>query len=336
MSKETKSQPRPTASGIKSDSSATAVHNPTSEKRKKSRYINPLTDFGFKLIFGNKEYLIDFLNALLKIESGIVDLHYDNTERPGRSEDDRTTRFDLCCTLGTGERVLIEMQHYHHENFIDRTLYYASRTIQEQGEDKKGDREWEFELEPVFSVNIVDFKLDKRKKNRTPGKYITYGHLIDADTGDIISNKINFVYVELPYFVKEEHELPDYIDWWTYVIKNLVTLKHLPDAIRNRIFESLFHQAEIAKMSKEDRKEYDQSLKKLRNMNVAIAERDRKIVERDRRIAERDRRIADKDRRIAERDRKIVERDKGIAERDREIDVLSKEIADLKNQFGLN
>ena len=40
-------------------------------------YINPLTDFGFKRIFGtdaNKDLLIDFLNAVLKIKGGIKDL----------------------------------------------------------------------------------------------------------------------------------------------------------------------------------------------------------------------------------------------------------------------
>jgi hypothetical protein len=39
-----------------------------------ARYINPLTDFGFKHIFGTKEFLIDFLNAVLDIEGGILDL----------------------------------------------------------------------------------------------------------------------------------------------------------------------------------------------------------------------------------------------------------------------
>ena len=68
-------------------------------KKSIGKYINPLTDFGFKHIFGTKEYLMDFLNAVLKIKGGIVDLHYDNTVRPGRSEDDRTTIFDLYCVV---------------------------------------------------------------------------------------------------------------------------------------------------------------------------------------------------------------------------------------------
>ena len=41
------------------------------------RYINPLTDFGFKRIFGtpfNKALLIDFLNALLDGAREVTDV----------------------------------------------------------------------------------------------------------------------------------------------------------------------------------------------------------------------------------------------------------------------
>ena len=255
-----------------------SVKNTVPDEEPIGRYINPLTDFGFKYIFGNKEFLIDFLNAVLKIEGGIVDLYYDNTERPGRSEDDRTTIFDLYCTLKNGERIIIEMQHYRHDNFVERTLYYATRLIQEQGEDKKGDTNWKFELKPVYSVNIVNFTLDTdKKKRKKTGKYISYAHIIDDDTHKMICDKLTFVYLELPYFTKEVHELTNYIDWWMYVLKNLAQLNHLPDALRNRIFERLFLKAEIAKLSKKDRKEYDRSLKKLRDMNIIVADRDGKI-----------------------------------------------------------
>ena len=43
-------------------------------------FIHPLTDWGFKRIFGDKELLIDFLNSLLEGERVITDLSYLNTE----------------------------------------------------------------------------------------------------------------------------------------------------------------------------------------------------------------------------------------------------------------
>lgn len=46
-------------------------------------YINPLTDFGFKKLFGeepNKELLISFLNTLLPAHHQIADLQYTKNE----------------------------------------------------------------------------------------------------------------------------------------------------------------------------------------------------------------------------------------------------------------
>jgi len=155
------------------------------------RYIDLRTDFGFKHIFGDKEFLMDFLNAVLKIAGGIVDLHYDNTVKPGRFEGDRTTIFDLYCKTKTGESILIEMQNARQEYFRDRTLYYASRLIQEQGEDKTG-KDWNFKLSSVYSVNIVDFYL---RDKRSDGKYISYIQLYDVKTHKIFHDRLTFVFL---------------------------------------------------------------------------------------------------------------------------------------------
>jgi hypothetical protein len=39
-------------------------------------YLNPLTDFGFKKIFGDKELLIDFLNEIIQENVRIKDVKY--------------------------------------------------------------------------------------------------------------------------------------------------------------------------------------------------------------------------------------------------------------------
>ncbi|MFG6425124.1 MAG: Rpn family recombination-promoting nuclease/putative transposase [Muribaculaceae bacterium] len=60
-----------------------------------STYINPMTDFGFKYIFGreeSKDFLIDFLNNLLKDEPGfdtIIDLQYLDKEKSRRRKRER-------------------------------------------------------------------------------------------------------------------------------------------------------------------------------------------------------------------------------------------------------
>ena len=109
------------------------------------RYVNPYTDFGFKKLFGtemNKDLLISFINSLLSGEEVITDLTYLNTEHLGTSEADRKAVFDVYCENNRGEKILVEMQRGEQRYFKDRSIYYASFPIREQG--KKG--EWNYEL----------------------------------------------------------------------------------------------------------------------------------------------------------------------------------------------
>ena len=98
-------------------------------------YINPLTDFGFKKLFGeepNKELLISFLNTLLPDHHQIADLQYTKNEYQGVSPVDRRAIFDLNCMSTSGERFIIELQKVKQRYFKDRSLYYATFAIQEQ------------------------------------------------------------------------------------------------------------------------------------------------------------------------------------------------------------
>ena len=120
------------------------------------RYIDPFTDFGFKLIFGsepNKDLLIDFLNELLKGKKVIESLSYRKNERLGKTSKDRRVIFDLHCENEEGEKLVIELQKVKQKYFKDRSLYYATSLIQEQG--VKGDN-WDYRLKPVYMIGIMD------------------------------------------------------------------------------------------------------------------------------------------------------------------------------------
>ncbi|MBM6891448.1 PD-(D/E)XK nuclease family transposase, partial [Bacteroides caecigallinarum] len=90
------------------------------------RYVNPYTDFGFKMLFGseiNKELLISFVNSLLGCKEMICDLNYLNTEHLGTSERDRRAVFDVYCENERGEKILVEMQRGEQQFFKDRSIY---------------------------------------------------------------------------------------------------------------------------------------------------------------------------------------------------------------------
>jgi predicted transposase/invertase (TIGR01784 family) len=94
-------------------------------KEKKEKYINPLTDFGFKKLFGtepNKFLLIDFLNQILP-DKKIKDLSYSSGEEQGLTELDRKAIFDLYCVGDNGERFIVEMQKAK-QNFLRIEVFF--------------------------------------------------------------------------------------------------------------------------------------------------------------------------------------------------------------------
>ena len=225
----------------------------------KGIYIDPLTDFGFKRLFGDKDLMIDFLTGVLNIKDSITNLNYGNTVRTGISKDDRSAIFDLYCTTGNDEHIIVEMQAISHKNYKERTVFYGSRLIQEQS--KRG-KDWDFTLTPVYLVNIVDFIVDEHLKEK---QFLSRIQLMYTDILQPYYDKLTIVYLELPLFTKKVKELKTNLDHWMYVLKYLPKLARLPAVMRTGIFTRLFDLAKIAKMTKRQQNAY---YKSLHDMNI--------------------------------------------------------------------
>lgn len=159
----------------------------------KDKYINPLTDFGFKKLFGvepNKELLIDFLNQLLPSIHQIKNLTYTKNEHLGSSEYERKAIFDLYCESESGEKFIVEVQKAKQNFFKDRSVYYSTFPIQEQA--KKGD--WNFKLAAVYTIGILDFIFDEHK---TQNELLHTVKLKDQND-NVFYNKLTYIYIELP------------------------------------------------------------------------------------------------------------------------------------------
>ena len=63
--------------------------------------------------------------------------------------------------------------------------------------------------------------------------------------------------------------LTDY-DKWLYVLKNLSRLDERPAALKEKIFTKLFEEAEIAKFTPTELKEYEDSLKAYRDIKNSL------------------------------------------------------------------
>lgn len=239
------------------------------------RYVNPLTDFGFKKLFGtepNKSLLIDFLNQILPAHHQIQDLSYSNTEQLGTHDLDRKAIFDLYCLGESGERFIVEIQKAKQNFFKDRSIYYSSFPIQDQA--KKGN--WDYRLDPVYTVGILDFVFDDHKNESE------LLHVVELKNQrcEVFYDKLKFIYIELPKFTKKEEELTTHFDKWLYVFRHLANLNNRPKALQEKVFAKLFEAAEIAQFTPEEKEAYEESLKYYRDLkNVVDTSKEEGILE---------------------------------------------------------
>ena len=235
----------------------------------KEKYINPFTDYGFKRLFGeepNKDLLLDFLNELLREQQGkITELQYLKNENLGSTELNRKAVFDLYCTNENGEKFIVELQKTKQKFFKDRTVYYATFPIREQAITGSG---WDFELKKVYTIAILDFVFDEDKNE--PNKFRYDVKLTDIDTKKVFYDKLMFIYLEMPKFNKSIDELETRFDKWLFVLKNLHKLDRIPENLKENVFLKLFKTAEIAKFSRKEYQDYEDSLKYYRDINNSL------------------------------------------------------------------
>ena len=244
---------------------------------KTGRFIDPLSDFGFKHLFGsepNKDILIDFLNQLFKGQKEITDLTYSPTEHDGDKESYKKIFFDLLCTGANGEQFIIEMQRAGQRNFADRAIFYTSRLINELL--PKGENHWNIALKEVYLIAILEFNL----KSSPADHYLHNVSLSNTVTGEIFYDKLGYKFLELPNFVKIETELETDLDRWFYILKHMSHLDKMPAVFNKRVFQKLFNIAEISNLTTEEKAMYDSNLKAKWDYENSIAYAEEKAEER--------------------------------------------------------
>jgi predicted transposase/invertase (TIGR01784 family) len=229
------------------------------------RYINLLTDFGFKRVFGtepNKQLLSDFLNTLLPEKHQIQDLTFRTTENLGNTPIDRKAIFDIYCQDASGDRFIVEIQKAKQNFFKDRSVYYSTFPIQEQAMQGP----WDYQLMPVYTVGVLDFVFDDHKNDPN---LVHVVELKDQNC-NVFYDKLKFIYIELPKFKKTIDQLESHLDKWLYLLRHLPELEETPEPLQEDIFNQLLEVARIANFSSIEQDSYQNSLKYFRDMNNVV------------------------------------------------------------------
>lgn len=225
------------------------------------KYVDILTDYGFKLLFGDKELLMAFLNALFE-ESGkvVTSVRYLGKEIVAVHRNSRTIYYDLLCKINGEENVIIEMQFRSQETFVERSFYYMAQSIMHQGDNK---RKWNYKTYPVYGIFLMNFHLPVPN---APKKVVNEVVPVFKGTDTQLTDKFKMFFIDLLNFDKTtEDDLQTRFDYWIYSIKNMGKITTAPKMATRTPYNRLYSRAEIANMNPRQYREYEASLKLARD-----------------------------------------------------------------------
>ena len=117
-----------------------------------------------------------------------------------------------------------------------------------------------YEIDSVYLVAFLNFSpLDFKKQFRTDVV------LAEKGTKEQFSDKLRMIYLQLPLFKKEADECENQVERWIYLLKNMETLNRLPWAAQSAVFKKLESIADVGGMTRAERLQYDEALKKYRD-----------------------------------------------------------------------
>lgn len=229
-----------------------------------TKFVNPFTDKGFKIVFGQeicKPLLVEFLNDLLEGERKIEDISFMDKEMMPETLNGRVVIFDILCKDQDGTYFIVEMQNRMQDYFIERGLYYLCRMISQQGE--RGNA-WKYDFCPVYGVYFLNFTIPPITKFRT--NVI----LADEATGKLFSGKMKQIYLSLPLFTLACEECVTDFQRWIYLLKYMDVLDRMPFKAQKAVFEKLLDVADLSRLDPKERAQYDATLKAYRDWSNCV------------------------------------------------------------------
>ena len=176
-------------------------------KPTKEKTYNLKNDVIFQTFFtrkGNEEFLIDFLNGLLKKNIKSIEIREEvNLERLSREE--KGGRLDLQAKLEDGTIISIEMQLRNEYNIEERTTLYSGKVMSretERGTDYD-------DIKQVIMINILGYNfLDVEDYISETAIVLEKHREYEVLTG------IKWYFIELPKFRKQNPDMNEKINQW--------------------------------------------------------------------------------------------------------------------------
>jgi predicted transposase/invertase (TIGR01784 family) len=213
----------------------------TYEEIKKSTYLNPLFDPGFKAFLGEEQTLKSFLNGVFHLESEhkIESVSIKNIEINIIFPTTKTFRLDIRATTADGRNIDIEMQKAKPAHFVERVLLQHSAFLlqskYEQDKDfldnfpenptdkERHERDDRFyKIPQTIAIWICDFHIENQVGYR--GSWA-----VKNEDGLPVTDKIEYIMYDLTQFSIPKDKIRTDEERWLYLLKMAGTSDNLPD-----------------------------------------------------------------------------------------------------------
>ena len=147
----------------------------------------------------------------------------------------------------TGARIIVEVQRRKQPFYPERALYYSTFQIQRQVEAGADT----YDFLPVYVINILNFKMSNHEAC-TDVK--TVYRLYEETSHRLLTDRVTFIFIELPKFTKSIEELDgNVLEGMYYCFKNMAILDERPKVLTHQIFSKIFAVSELYNMDQETR-----------------------------------------------------------------------------------
>ena len=172
-----------------------------------------LNDYFMRYLLSKEDsqnILKDLINSV-RIDAGqegFEEVSILNTFNLKESINGKETIVDVRAKTKSGETVVIEIQRAGNRTFIYRGLYYWAKSY---AANLKAKRKYE-DLNPVISINILDFNLTENK-----GKPHSCYFIKEFDTNEILTNHFEMHFLELKKFNENTKLYEPLADWFKFL-----------------------------------------------------------------------------------------------------------------------
>jgi predicted transposase/invertase (TIGR01784 family) len=220
----------------------------------KKRFISLLSDYGFKVTFGNESdtrFLKKALQALIKSPVPIREITFVQSEIKGLTKNSRNGIYDLSCVDENNNHFIVEMQLSNYQEFIQRMKFYALyrfNTIVKKGK-------YTFEgLPKIYCIGIL--------ANNIFDNIDDYHNIaaLRNEKGELIDDQMTYVTVELAKFKTKLKDIQTDLDKLIYTMKNLHKVTkpiQYPQFWDEEWLQVAIHEVDTKAMTPEERLTYE-------------------------------------------------------------------------------